>query len=99
MHAETVRMHSFVDGNGRSTRLVADLVFLVAQDAEAVAEMYDWRINKREYIALLREHDLTETPNRSLSPCPPGGSTTPTTGDQIGDQKPPDWSASAGDCR
>lgn len=61
-HAETVRIHGFVDGNGRSTRLLADLVFLVAQDAESIAETYDWRIDKKEYIALLREYDLTRDP-------------------------------------
>lgn len=29
-HAEAVRIHPFVDGNGRSTRLLADLVFVAA---------------------------------------------------------------------
>ena len=62
VHAETVRIHGFVDGNGRSTRLLADLVFLAAQDAEAIAETYDWRIDEKEYIALLREYDLTRDP-------------------------------------
>lgn len=62
VHAETVRIHGFVDGNGRSTRLLADLAFLAAQDAEATAEMYDWRLDKKEYIALLREYDLTRDP-------------------------------------
>lgn len=62
VHAETVRIHAFVDGNGRSTRLLADLVFLAAQDAEAAVETYDWRIDKKEYIALLREYDLTRDP-------------------------------------
>lgn len=62
VHAETVRIHSFVDGNGRTTRLLADLVFLAAQDAEAVAESYDWAIDKRKYIALLREYDITRDP-------------------------------------
>ncbi|PJJ63876.1 Fic family protein [Compostimonas suwonensis] len=62
VHAETVRFHGFVDGNGRSTRLLADLVLLAAQDAEAIAETYDWRIDKKAYIALLREYDLTRDP-------------------------------------
>lgn len=62
VHAETVRIHGFVDGNGRSTRLLADLVLLAAQDAEAIAETYDWRIDKKAYIALLREYDLTRDP-------------------------------------
>src|SRR5262249_32841742 len=30
-HAETVRIHPFTDGNGRTTRLLADLVFIAAQ--------------------------------------------------------------------
>lgn len=29
-HAETVRIHPFADGNGRTTRLLADLVFITA---------------------------------------------------------------------
>ena len=62
VHAETVRIHGFVDGNGRSTRLLADLVFLAAQDAEAIAEAYDWHIDKSEYIALLREYDHSRDP-------------------------------------
>lgn len=62
VHAETVRIHGFVDGNGRVTRLLADLVFFAAQDPEAVAEEYDWAIDKREYIALLRQYDLSRDP-------------------------------------
>lgn len=62
VHAETVRIHGFVDGNGRTTRLLADLVFLAAQDAEAIAETYDWDIDKRRYIALLRQYDVTRDP-------------------------------------
>lgn len=37
-HAEAVRIHPFVDGNGRSTRLLADLVFVAAQDGEAIQQ-------------------------------------------------------------
>ncbi|MCC4249337.1 MULTISPECIES: Fic family protein [Microbacterium] len=62
VHAESVRIHGFVDGNGRTTRLLADLVFLAAQDAEAIAETYDWDIDKRRYIALLRQYDVTRDP-------------------------------------
>lgn len=62
VHAETVRIHGFVDGNGRSPRLLADLVFIAAQDAEAIAEMYHWRIDKKTYIALLGDYDLTRDP-------------------------------------
>lgn len=55
-HAETVRIHPFADGNGRTTRLLADLVFAAAQQTD-IAEMYDWRLDKRRYIQLLREYD------------------------------------------
>lgn len=61
MHAECVRIHPFVDGNGRSTRLYADLLFLAAQDSEDV-ELYDWSFDKAEYIRLLREYDLYRDP-------------------------------------
>ena len=60
-HAELVRIHPFTDGNGRSTRLLADLIFAAAQDAESL-EMYDWRIEKSEYIRLLREYDQHRNP-------------------------------------
>lgn len=55
-HAETVRIHPFTDGNGRTTRLLADLVFLAAQDTEA-PQRYVWDLDKRAYIALLRQYD------------------------------------------
>lgn len=55
-HAETVRIHPFTDGNGRATRLLADLVFVAAQDSETL-EQYDWALDKPRYIALLREYD------------------------------------------
>ncbi|MEV0105224.1 Fic family protein [Nocardia sp. NPDC050799] len=35
VHAETVRIHPFTDGNGRTTRLLADLVYAAAQDVES----------------------------------------------------------------
>lgn len=57
VHAETVRIHPFTDGNGRTTRMLADLVFLATQSG-AVPEQYDWEIDKPQYIALLREFDL-----------------------------------------
>lgn len=56
VHAEVVRVHPFVDGNGRATRLLADLAFLAAQDGDVV-EVYDWHLDKRTYIDLLREYD------------------------------------------
>ena len=55
-HAETVRIHPFVDGNGRATRLLGDLVFVAAQDGERL-EQYDWDLDKVRYIDLLREYD------------------------------------------
>ncbi|MUL61100.1 cell filamentation protein Fic [Mycobacterium sp. CBMA 213] len=54
-HAETVRVHPFTDGNGRTTRLLADLVFVAVQDEAEL--QYDWDIDKRGYIEHLREFD------------------------------------------
>jgi fido (protein-threonine AMPylation protein) len=51
-HAEAVRIHPFVDGNGRTTRLLADLVFIAAQ-GDGPLEVYDWDLDKAAYIALL----------------------------------------------
>lgn len=62
VHAETVRIHLFVDGNGRATRLLADLVFFAAQPENAPIEECDWAIDKAEYIRLLREHQVTRDP-------------------------------------
>ena len=62
VHAETVRIHPFIDGNGRTTRLLADLAFLAAQDDEQLLESYDWAVDKDRYIALLREYDQTRDP-------------------------------------
>lgn len=56
VHAETVRIHPFVDGNGRTTRLLADLVYIAAQ--ERVDFQYDWDIGKTRYVELLREFDV-----------------------------------------
>ena len=55
-HAETVRIHPFVDGNGRATRFLADLVFAAAQDSDSVMQ-YDWSVDKATYISLLRRYD------------------------------------------
>jgi fido (protein-threonine AMPylation protein) len=63
VHAEAVRIHPFTDGNGRATRLLADLVFIAAQEGE-VLEQYDWELDKRRYIALLREYDVHRDPRR-----------------------------------
>jgi fido (protein-threonine AMPylation protein) len=54
-HAETVRVHPFADGNGRSTRLLADLVFITAQNPPE--SQYDWDLDKTRYIGLLRGFD------------------------------------------
>jgi fido (protein-threonine AMPylation protein) len=62
VHAETVRIHPFTDGNGRSTRLLADLVFIAAQDP--VAMQYDWNLDKRRYVDLLREFDAHRDPQK-----------------------------------
>lgn len=62
VHAEIVRIHPFTDGNGRSTRLLADLVLNAAQDADAI-ELYDWDIDKSHYIRLLSEYDQHRNPN------------------------------------
>lgn len=55
VHAETVRIHPFTDGNGRTTRLLADLVFAAVQDP--TQWQYDWDLHKPRYIELLRAYD------------------------------------------
>lgn len=60
-HAELVRNHPFSDGNGRVTRLMADLVFAAAQQLPHTQE-YDWDLDKTEYIRLLRAYDLNRDP-------------------------------------
>ncbi len=55
-HAETVRVHPFVDGNGRTTRLLADLVYITAQ--QPAEYQYDWDVDKKRYIELLRHFDV-----------------------------------------
>ncbi len=55
VHAETVRIHPFVDGNGRTTRFLADLVFAAVQDPTEV--QYEWDLDKTRYIELLRAYD------------------------------------------
>ncbi|MCT1828639.1 Fic family protein [Brevibacterium luteolum] len=61
VHAETVRIHPFTDGNGRSTRLLADLVFVAIQDRKN-PQRYSWDFDKRRYIDLLRQYDLHRDP-------------------------------------
>lgn len=62
VHAELVRIHPFVDGNGRTTRLLADLVFYAAQSPSDGLLTYDWELDKKAYITLLREYDQTRDP-------------------------------------
>lgn len=63
-HAESVRVHPFADGNGRTTRLLGDLVFLAAQDD--VLNQYDWHFDgfdKRRYVDLLQQFDVHREPD------------------------------------
>ncbi|GAA1505099.1 fido (protein-threonine AMPylation protein) [Agromyces terreus] len=62
VHAELVRIHPFVDGNGRATRLIGDLIYLAAQGSESPPTVYDWSIDKRTYIDLLRVFDQNRDP-------------------------------------
>lgn len=55
VHAEIVRIHPFADGNGRTTRFLADLVFAAAQNPTEL--QYDWELDKTRYIELLRAYD------------------------------------------
>lgn len=62
-HAALVRIHPFVDGNGRVTRLLADLVYLAGQTGLEPVHTYDWEIDRANYIRLLREYDMTRDPS------------------------------------
>ena len=62
-HAALVRIHPFVDGNGRVTRLLADLVYLAGQTGWEPVHAYDWEIDRLTYIRLLREYDMTRNPS------------------------------------
>lgn len=55
VHAEIVRIHPFTDGNGRTTRFLADLVFAAVQDPTEL--QYDWDLDKLLYVGLLRAYD------------------------------------------
>lgn len=48
-----------MDGNGRVTRLVADLVYLAGQTGWEPIHAYDWEVDRATYIRLLREYDMT----------------------------------------
>lgn len=62
VHAETVRIHPFVDGNGRTTRLLADLVFAAVQSEDGSTQLFDWDVDKPTYISLLRAFDQDQDP-------------------------------------
>lgn len=55
VHAETVGIHPFTDGNGRTTRFLADLAFAATQNPTEL--QYDWELDKPQYIELLRAYD------------------------------------------
>lgn len=62
VHAELVHIHPFADGNGRTTRLLASLIYLAAQTG-ADLRVYDWDLDKTTYIGLLRECDQHHDPS------------------------------------
>ena len=68
VHAALVHIHPF-DGNGRVTRLLADLVFLAAQDDEPLLA-YDWEIDRRTYIRLLGNYDQNRDPSELVAFIP-----------------------------
>lgn len=63
-HADVVRIHPFVDGNGRTTRLLADLVHYAAQSPSETLLTYDWSIDKKSYVTLLHDYDQTRDASR-----------------------------------
>jgi fido (protein-threonine AMPylation protein) len=65
-HASLVHIHPFVDGNGRATRLLADLVFLAGQ-GEGDVLAYDWDFDRDAYIGLLRDYDRTLDPSALIA--------------------------------
>jgi len=54
-HVAVVRIHPFVDGNGRATRLLADLA--LAASTAGDPQRFDWNIDRRAYIAALVHYD------------------------------------------
>lgn len=60
VHAELVRIHPFVDGNGRTTRLLADLINLAVMGEDY--DPYDWDFDRQQYISLLRNYDQNFDP-------------------------------------
>lgn len=62
-HAALVRIHPFVDGNGRATRLLADLVYLAGQTGLELIHAFNWEIDRTTNIGLLGEYVMTRKPN------------------------------------
>lgn len=54
-HVAVVRIHPFVDGNGRATRLLADVVLAAAATGDVVR--FDWNIDRRAYLDALVHYD------------------------------------------
>lgn len=61
-HVAVVRIHLFIDGNGRATRLLADVVLAAAATGNVVR--FDWGIDRRAYIEALVHYDN----GRDISP-------------------------------
>lgn len=70
VHADAARIHPFVDGNGRATRLWANLVYAAAQPDDGPFLQYDWTIDKRDYIDALRSYDRTRSIDALLAVVP-----------------------------
>ncbi len=54
-HVAVVRIHPFVDGNGRATRLLTDVVLAAAATGDVIR--FDWDIDRRAYIDALVHYD------------------------------------------
>jgi fido (protein-threonine AMPylation protein) len=54
-HHQLVKIHPFVDGNGRITRLFAD-VLLLALTGDRV---FDWSVEPSDYVAAVRRADAS----------------------------------------
>lgn len=55
VHVAVVQIHPFVDGNGRATRLLADVVLAAAARGDVVR--FDWDIDRGAYIDALVHYD------------------------------------------
>ena len=52
-----------MDGNGRATRLLADLVYLAGQTGLEPIHAFNWEIDRTTNIGLLGEYVMTRKPN------------------------------------